>query len=77
MMLLQPGDVGAQRGLTHLNTPVIAIDALGPRQRRLGIVDKELHVRKQRALVGFEGQYVIPTGLMFDLSRPIREIRLR
>ncbi len=69
-MLLQPSDVGAQGGLAHFDAPVIALHALRLPQRRLGVVQKELHVLKERTLVGFEGQHVV-AALLDHLGRDL------
>src|SRR5215218_6908008 len=59
MALLQPSDVGAETGAALFDAAMIAIDGRGRRQRRLGIVEKELHILKKRALIALERQDVV------------------
>src|SRR3954470_7229475 len=58
MALLQEGDLAGQRRPAHLNAAMLAIGGLGRRERQGGVVEEQLHVFKQRALIALERQHI-------------------
>src|SRR3954463_11457139 len=63
-MALPPeeGDLAGQRRPAHLNAAMPAVGGLGRRECQGGIVEEQLHVFKQRALIALERQHIGPVN---------------
>src|SRR3954451_22712932 len=58
MALLQEGDLTGQRRPAHLDAAMLAIGGLGRRERQGRVIEEQLHVFKERALIALERQHI-------------------